>query len=143
VKTAEEIGVNVAVLSTEITLSDCEFESNLKKGIIAYGNIPLMLFKNCPLKNGGSCNGCDKNGVIVDRKGIEFPIRCRMGYSEMLNSVPLWLADRKAELGSLDFLVLYFTRENKDRALQVITAYKSGLAPDVKHTRGLYWRGTI
>jgi len=143
VKTAEEIGIGGVVLSTEITLADCEFESNLKKGIIAYGNIPLMVFKNCPVKNGKTCNNCDKKGVIVDRKGIEFPIRCRMGYSEMLNSVPLWMADRKAELSALDFLVLYFTRETKERAVQVINAYKCGQAPDVKHTRGLYWRGTI
>ena len=102
-----------------------------------------MLFKNCPLKNGISCKDCDKNGVITDRLGVEFPIRCRMGYSELLNSVPLWLADRKAELDGFDFIILYFTREDNKRAAQVINAYKNGLSPDTKHTRGLYYRGTI
>ena len=73
--------------------------------------------------------------------GIKFPVRCRMGYSEMLNSVPIWLADRKNEL-SFDFGVLYFTGESKDRVNEIILAYKNGYSADIKHTRGLYYRGT-
>lgn len=143
VETVAQMGAKGVVLSSEITLGDCGFESSIPKGITAYGNIPLMLFKNCPLKNGTTCDKCDKSGVITDRLGVEFPVRCRFGYSEMLNSVPLWLADRKEELEGLDFIVLYFTRETKERVSQVIEAYKRGYDPDVKHTRGLYWRGTI
>ena len=95
------------------------------------------------IKNGKECDKCDKNCRLTDRMGVEFPVRCRMGYSEMLNSVPIWLADRKAELSHLDFLTLYFTNESKERTETVIKAYKNGLAPDVKHTRGLYYRATI
>ena len=97
----------------------------------------------CAVKNGKSCKECDKNNVITDRKGISFQIRCRMGFSELFNSVPIWLADRKNELLGLDFNVLYFTDETKERAAEVLSAYENGLSPDVKYTRGLFWRGTI
>ena len=143
-KTAELLGISAAVISAEETVKDSvRLSSSIPKGIIAYGNIPLMLFKNCPLKNGISCKECDKKGVITDRLGVEFPVRCRMGYSELLNSLPLWLCDRKAELSGFDFSVLYFSRETKERVAEVINAYKNGLSPDQKHTRGLYYRGTI
>ncbi len=139
----KEFGVKGAVLSAETELTALmQVKSQIPTGIIAYGNIPLMVFRNCPLKNGISCADCDKNGVITDRLGTRFPVRCRMGYSELLNSVPIWLADRKAEL-SADFLVLYFTREEKTRVAQVIEAYKSGASSDIKHTRGLYYRGVL
>lgn len=143
-KTVRLMGAQAAVISAEELIEDIkQLDSIIPKGIIAYGNIPLMLFKNCPLKNGISCKECDKNGVITDRLGVQFPVRCRMGYSELLNSVPLWLADRKAELNGFDFVILYFTRETKERAFEVINAYKNGAEPDTKHTRGLYYRGTI
>lgn len=138
----KNMGCASAVLSTEMLLSDAaSLKSPINKGIIGYGNIPLMLFKNCPIKNGKSCNNCDKNGVLTDRKGIEFPVRCRMGYSELLNSVPLWLADK--ELKNIDFQILYFTKEDKARVSEVISAYKNRKDPDCKHTRGLYFRGVI
>ncbi len=138
-----DFGVKGAVLSSETELHALsQIRSQVPTGLVAYGNIPLMIFKNCPLKNGISCSECDKNGVITDRLGTKFPIRCRMGYSELLNSVPIWLADRIGEL-SVDFLILYFTKESKEQAEQVIKAYQKQGAPDVKHTRGLYYRGVL
>lgn len=144
VKTAENLDVIAALISAEETITDAKaINSPIPKGIISYGKIPLMLFKNCPLKNGVSCKNCEKNGVITDRLGVEFPVRCRMGYSELLNSLPIWLADRKDELQGFDFSLLYFTNETKERAAEVIRAYSLGLSPDTKHTRGLYYRGTL
>ena len=61
----------------------------------------------------------------------------------MLNSVPVWLADRKAELAALDFLTLYFTDETAAQAEEIINAYINGGAPCEKYTRGLYYRGVI
>ena len=138
----EEYGAKYAVLSCELSLSEAiNIKSKIPSGIIVYGNIPLMLFKNCPIKNGTNCKKCDKKGCLTDRMGIKFPVRCRIGYSEMLNSVPIWLADRKNEL-DFDFGVLYFTGESKDRVNEIISAYKNGYSADIKHTRGLYYRGT-
>ncbi len=143
-KTAKENGVSAAVVSSELLLEDINaLDSSLPKGIISYGNIPLMLFKNCPIKNGKNCDDCKQNGYVTDRLGIEFPIRCRMGYSELLNSVPLWLADKQNLLSSVDFQILYFTKETQQKVMEVILDYKNGKSADCKYTRGLYFRGTM
>ncbi len=139
-----ELGADRVILSNEITLKDAaSLNSPIPRGIVAYGNIPLMLFKNCPLKNGRNCADCDKKGTITDRKNTEFPVRCRMGYSELLNSVPIWLADRGEDLKAVDFAVLYFGGESQNRISEVINAYKNGLPADTEYTRGLFYRGTI
>ena len=139
-----ELGAGRVILSNEITLKDAKaLYSPIPKGIVAYGNIPLMIFKNCPIKNGRSCTDCDKKGSITDRKNTEFPVRCRMGYSELLNSVPIWLADRGEDLKAVDFAVLYFTNEPPERIIEVIRAYKNGSRADTEYTRGLFYRGTI
>ena len=144
IETAKLLGAGAVLVSSEELIDDTSrIYSPIEKGIIAYGNIPLMLFKNCPLKNGISCDKCDKKGTLKDRKGIEFPVRCRMGYSELLNSVPIWLADRKKDTDNFDFIVLYFTNEEKQRIEQIINAYKNALPPDTPYTRGLYYRGTV
>ena len=141
-KQVANMGCVAAVLSNEMLLTDAvSLSSPIYKGIVSYGNIPLMLFKNCPIKNGKSCSECDKKGVLTDRKGIEFPVRCRMGYSELLNSVPIWLADK--QIKNIDFQILYFTNEDKNRVAEVISAYKNGYEPDCKYTRGLFFRGVI
>jgi len=142
--TAKMLGIDSAVLSLELTNeSISKIASPIPKGVITYGHIPLMLFKNCPIKNGKDCKECDKNGVLTDRLGVEFPVRCRMGYSELLNSVPIWLGDKNADLKGLDFQILYFTNETGERVEEVINAYKFGNSADCKYTRGLFYKGTI
>ena len=139
-----ELGAGRVILSNEVTLNDAaRLNSPIPRGIVAYGNIPLMLFKNCPIKNGKNCADCDKRGSIADRKNTEFPVRCRMGFSELLNSVPIWLADRGEDLKAVDFTVLYFLGESESRVSEVINAYKNGLPADTEYTRGLFYRGTI
>ncbi len=142
--TAHKLGAKAVILSNELTCEDLNaLNSPIPKGVISYGNIPLMLFKNCPIKNGKSCKDCDKTGTITDRLGTKFPIRCRMGYSELLNSVPLWLADKKDKLNGLDFEILYFTLETPVQVEQIINAYKNGESANGKFTRGLFFKGTI
>ncbi len=143
-KTIENMGIKAAVASPELTLNSIKtLCTTLPTGIVSYGNIPLMLFKNCPIKNGKDCNNCDKKGTLTDRLGTKFPVRCRLGYSELLNSVPIWLADRQPELKSIDFQVLYFTNETPKDVESVINAYKNGKGCDNSYTRGLYYKGTI
>ena len=142
--TCENLGVGAIVASNEMKLSEIKALCHtVPLGIISYGKIPLMLFRNCPIKNGKSCSECDKKGVLTDRMGAEFPARCRMGYSELLNSVPVWLADRQNELLGIDFQILYFTNETADEVSGVISAYKNGSACPHKYTRGLFYKGTI
>ena len=143
-KTLSELNVKSAVLSAEILLEDVkELDNELPKGIISYGNIPLMLFKNCPVKNGITCKECKQNGSITDRKGTVFPVRCRMGYSELLNSVPICLSDKQDLLSWLDFQILYFTKETKEQTEKIIADYIYKNPPENKYTRGLYFRGVM
>lgn len=132
-------GLDKIILSPEMMLRDA-VKIGKNTGIVAYGNIPLMLTANCPSKNALSCAECGKNSSITDRKGIDFPVRCRMGMSEILNSRPIWLADRIKEL-NFDFIMFYVSRETKQRVYEIIAAYKNGTAPDTEYTRGLYYRG--
>ena len=136
------LGAKAVILSSEMTIDAIEsLNSPIPKGVITYGNIPLMLFRNCPIKNGTDCKNCDKKNTLIDRKGVEFPVRCRMGYSELLNSVPLWLGDKN--IGGIDFRMLYFTNETQERVNEVINAFIKYSPADRKYTRGLFFRGTI
>ena len=138
------MGADEIVLSCEMLLSDISrLSSPVPIGIAAYGKLPLMLYRCCPVKNGKSCKECGGKGTITDRKGVVFPVRCGKRYSEMLNSVPVWLADRKSELTHLDFLMLCFTDETAEQTEEIISAYINGGAPREKYTRGLYYRGLI
>lgn len=143
-KEFSDMGVSKITLSPEMLLSDISrLASPVPAGIVAYGKLPLMLYRCCPVKNGKSCAECGGNGNITDRRGVAFPIQCRKGFSELLNSVPIWLADRKHEFLSLDFITLYFTDETAEHAEKVIKAYINGGEPQEKYTRGLYYRGVI
>ena len=141
IKSVKELGVSSAVVSSELLIENINsLACDIPKGLISYGKIPLMLFKNCPIKNGINCEECNGRNTITDRKGIEFPIRCRMGYSELLNSVPLMLSDKQTLLSSVDFQILYFTNESTDEICKIISDYKTGKCCSDKYTRGLYFR---
>ena len=99
-----------------------------------------MLLRNCPLRNGRKCSECDKKGYITDRKGINFPIVCHSEYVEMLNSTPVYLADKIGGMSGLDFVVLSFNDESPDETEKIIGAYKNGAPPPPEYTRGLYYR---
>ena len=137
----EDIGCARLTLSPELQLSGAKkINTSAQKGIIAYGKLPLMLMVNCPIKNGMNCKECGRNQYLTDRKGIKFPVRCRDGYSELLNSRPIYLADRMDELPGFDFITLYFTDETAQDVRDTITAYQNKSAPKSEYTRGLYYR---
>lgn len=140
-KALESTGTHELLLSAELTVTELKrVQTPLKKGIFAYGRLPLMLTRNCPVK-GEDCKGCEHNRLLTDRLGVQFPVRCRNGFSEVLNSKPHYLADKKSDFADLDFMYLYFTTETKDEAQKIITAYKNGESMDMEFTRGLYYRG--
>ncbi len=138
----EEIGVKVLTLSPELSLSQLEkIRSRMKRGIIAYGHLPLMLTRNCPLKNSRSCGECKGGGYLTDRMNKKFPVMCSSGCSEVLNSQPIYMADRLDEIKNVDFLTLYFTKEKKETAEAILDAYRKGKSVKGDYTRGLYYRG--
>ena len=142
VSVLEGIGVKGITLSPELTLSEAaKIGFGVKRGIIAYGRLPLMLTRNCPIKNGKTCNECKGKSVLTDRMGIRFPVMCNMGTSEILNSRPIYLGDRLGEIKNLDFITLYFTRESGEAVEAVLDAYRKGKSVKGEFTRGLYYRG--
>ena len=141
IKALKGIGVDEAVLSAEVNISAAKaLSGDIKKGIFAYGRLPLMLTRNCPVKNVKTCAECGKKSFLTDRKGIAFPVTCRQGYSEIFNSKPIYLADKRDDLSGFDFIVLSFTDESKAEVERIINDYKNGALPPESFTRGLYYK---
>lgn len=140
--TLESLGAARTVLSMELTLQQAaDIGGTLPRGLLVYGRLPLMLTRNCPVKAQTSCKDCGGAGSITDRMGIRFPIRCRMGCSELYNSRPLYLGDRLRECKGVDFYQLYFTIETQKDCESILSAYHRGLPPEGEFTRGLAYRG--
>lgn len=138
----ESLGVKEITLSPELTLGRIEkMGGKAKRGIIGYGRLPLMLTRNCPVKNGKDCQDCKSNGYLTDRMNMKFPVVCSFGASEILNSQPIYLGDRTDEIKNVDFITFYFTKEKKETAEAILEAYRKGRAVKGDYTRGLYYRG--
>ena len=132
------------LVSCEMSLSEAtKLGGDLPRGVMTYGRIPLMLTRNCPVKNKLSCGECGGKSVLTDRMGVDFPVVCKNGASFVLNSVPLWLGDKKNELRNVDFDLLYFTSESKEECGNVIDAYNNNEKADGEFTRGLYFRKVL
>ena len=141
---SEKLGAKDSLLSCEINLGDANrLGGDIQRGVMIYGRIPLMLTRNCPVKNKLSCAECKSQSVLVDRMGVEFPVICKNGASFILNSRPLWVADKKHEMRNLDFGLIYFTNENKSECRDIIKMCIDGNSPSGEFTRGLYFRNVL
>lgn len=131
--------INSPILSFETTLEQANSINRDDTGIIAYGKLPLMLTRNCPIKNHIGCYNCE--GTLTDRKGFKFQVICsKYPCVEVLNPVPLYMADRMDEIKT-NFVHFYFTDESKKDVERIIKQYQNGEKWDEKYTRGLYYRG--
>ena len=130
---------NSPILSFEATLEQTNRIGAKDTGIIGYGYLPLMLTRNCPIKNHLGCSRC--TGKLTDRKGFEFKVKCSpYPCVEVLNPVPVYMGDRQNEIKT-DFIHFYFTDESKNQVEQIINLFKTGGQFDGKYTRGLTYRG--
>ena len=133
--------------------TETSFELNLNKikdiirpistGIVAYGYLPLMTVRNCPVEASIGCDNCLGYTKLKDRKGTEFFVNCDGGQSRIFNSVPLYLAERMKELSGLNFITLYFTKEKPEECDEIIYSYKNKLPYVGNMTRGLYYRNVL
>ncbi len=129
------------ILSFELTLEQANRINADDTGIIAYGKLPLMITRNCPIKNHTGCEKCD--GTLTDRKGFKFPVKCSpYPCTEILNPVPVYLGDRMGEVHT-DFIHFYFTDESRKQVEDIISKFSMGGALTDKYTRGLYYRGVL
>lgn len=131
------------ILSFELTQSQINNINAPDTGMLVYGYAPLMLTRNCPIKNDIGCFECNGHGHLTDRKGMKFPVICSdFPCVEMLNCVPIYMLDRLDEIHT-DFIHFAFTVESEKQVENIISLYESGAKPDFKYTRGLYQRGAL
>lgn len=145
------LGVSQVEVSFELGISRIRALGDfMPYGAITYGHLPLMLTRNCPVKNAMGCAKCGKKfRTITDRKGVDFFVDCQNGCSQMFNGVPLYLADRAEEFQGISWQTLYFTKETPEEIRRVICAYQNGLSreaagfADKGFTKGLYYRNVL
>ncbi len=140
----DKMGAKDCLISCETAFAQASrLCGEIPRGAMIYGRIPLMLTRNCPIKNRLTCSECSSNSYLVDRMGVKFPVICKNGCSFILNSRPLWVADKKNEMKGLDFGLIYFTNESREECERVICEVKNGSAPQGEFTRGLYFKGVL
>ncbi len=141
VETARQLGLCDVTASFEMKASQLpKICGNIPVGVIGYGYLPLMLTRNCPIKQAaGGCKNC--TGRLTDRTGRNFRVRCDGASCEILNSDLLMMSDRLDELCA-DFIRLDFTEETASEVRRVTGCYRQGRKlADGGFTRGLYYRG--
>ena len=148
-RVCEDFGFEDITLSFEGTAQKLsEISCGIPRGIIAYGRLPLMIMRRCPIADGAACGkkspfgeGKSCGGAIFDRLGNKIPVHCGGNSVELLNPDVLFLSDKRDMLGKFDFCVLKFTDETD--ISPIFEMYKNGKKPSGKLTRGLYYRGAI
>ncbi len=137
----KDFGLRDITLSFEGTVQQLsDIVCDMPRGILAYGRLPLMLMRRCPISGGKPCGAetpCGKS--ITDRRGNEMPILCGGNSVELLNPDMLIMSDRQRALSQFDFAVLRFTTETE--LAPVLNMYLNNKKPEGSLTRGLYFRG--
>ncbi len=148
----KKLGFRRATLSTELNINEmrklCK-HAELATEIIAYGRLPVMLIENCIIKSAYRCVNGKGSVELLDRKGERFPVLCENCRNVILNSVPLYMADKLEDIISLqpEAIRLIFTVENAAECTQIIQAYQAAMQKETvknpfdKITRGHFYRG--
>ena len=122
-------GLKAATLSLELTAPQMRFAKNSSVPLTAlvYGRLPLMLLRNCPASAKYGCKDCKQDRVMVDRKGVKFPLVCAGGCADLLNSVPLYWLDRLDTL-PVSLYTLYMTTECREETARVVSLAADAMA---------------
>ncbi len=144
-------------LSPELNLREIadviSHAKDIETEIIAYGRIPLMIMRNCPIKAMGKCQNHKDIYSLRDRKNMEFPVICQKGCrAELLNSKPVFTADIIDEVikTNVNAIRLDFTVEAPQECEDIVKKYSRALAGETvlpmeenAFTRGHLRRGVI
>jgi len=135
----EEQGLRSLTVSFELPMGAVKaLGGQSPRGVAAYGCLPLMRFRNCPVRANRGCAACGGRGALTDRRGIEFPVECgERRFATLLNSVPLSIAGRD---DPWDFRLLWFTRESREECGQILDAFARDWEIPGPRTGGLYYR---
>ncbi len=123
-------GIDDVILSPELTLSRLR---DIGGRALVYGRIPLMVTEKCLGREVADCHACGEGRVaLVDRRRAEFPVMREWSHrSLILNSVPVYMADREEELSRYGISLWHFlfTVEKKEEIRRILGAYEKGLPP--------------
>jgi len=123
----QEAGVTDLILSPELTLPRLR---DIGGGAVVYGLIPLMVTEKCVGRAVADCKTCREDRVVLtDRRGVRFPVlREEPHRSLIFNSVPVYMADKEAELARFGIVHRHFlfTVETKEETRAVLRAYREG-----------------
>ena len=150
----KSLGAKSLTISPELNLSEIKQMAEktcLPLELIAYGRLPLMLMENCIIKSSYRCACVKEKFSLRDRKGVEFPIITEDCRNLLLNSCPIYMADRMDDIKSLqiDRIRLSFTVEKSDLCCIIIDEYQKALSgikidpPKFTYTRGHLGRGVL
>ncbi len=136
----ENEGLADTILSFEMNEKSINsLGANIRRGVISYGYLPLMLFRACPQKGVNGCGNCTGISTLTDRKNIEFTLLCKnRKYSVLLNSVPLYTGDKQNF--NVDFSLLYFTTENSEECKSILDTFIKKDSVKGSKTSGIYYR---
>ncbi len=137
------MGIQALFTSFELSVPKVrDLLSDLPLGILVAGRLPLMRLRSCPARGNGGCGGCDGHPVVTDRKNAVFPLVCSdRAYSTMLNSVPLYIADK--QLPPVDFYAVYLTIETPQEAAALLHSVSERAPFAGPHTTGLAFRNLL
>ncbi len=132
----KRLGLEDIIVSFEAKLSQISaMRTELPLGAVVYGQLPLMLTRNCPIRNEVGCKRC--TGHLTDRTGRSFPVACSKEYAEVLNPDTLFISE--SEMNGIDFAAFIFAGESPRQ----VRAALGGARPEGAVTRGLYYRGIL
>ncbi len=111
-----ENGLRDVILSPELTLPQMR-DINAPKAAIVYGRFPIMLLTK-PVQADS----------LTDKTGATFPVIKENGRDILLNSVPIYMADKQKDLDSYGIRGRHFifTTESAAECKRVLEAYKNG-----------------
>ncbi len=141
-------GLADALLSPEIPpQTAAQIGGALPLGVYAYGRLPLMLMRNCPIQAQVGCKQCKHQ--LKDRKGQLLYTDCTRiaespDYAELFNSAAVWLADKQTLCCGAAYRLLAMTDESPQRVKEIVLAYAvaADIAPPARFTRGLHLADT-
>ncbi|MDE6593307.1 MAG: DUF3656 domain-containing protein [Oscillospiraceae bacterium] len=146
-----EMGFEDTCLSFEMKAGQVRYaakNSPVPVGIYAYGRLPLMVVRNCPVKAAVGCKDCKSGGgsngsKLTDRDGRVFPVHCEGEYVRILNCDILQVCDKLEDFVGVSFGLLDFTDMDISEARKALDACISREKSCGRFTRGLYYRGII
>lgn len=111
-----ESGLRDVILSPELTLPQMR-DINAPKAAIVYGKFPIMLLTK-PVSADN----------LTDKTGVTFQVIKENGRDILLNSVPIYMADKQKDLDAYGIRGRHFifTTESLTECKSVLTAYKNG-----------------